>query len=159
QAKAAAKVQLPDGFGRLGATALAALTDALKHETCEDGAVITEAEAARRCGYNHSDKGDRDFPGHELLPNYQEVLERHIPPGTGDPDDVYDVFKGRITNPSVHIALNQLRRVVNAVIRRYGKPDRIAIELGRELKLSDKEKKRIEDRIRKNTRAAEGRSN
>ncbi len=158
QAKAAARVQLPEGFGRLGATALAALTDALKHETWDDGTVITEAEAAKRCGYNHSDKSDPNFPGHELLPNYQEVLERHIPPGTGDPDDVYDVFKGRITNPSVHIALNQLRRVVNAVIRRYGKPDRIAIELGRELKLSDKEKKRVDDTIRKNTRAAEDRS-
>ena len=158
QAEAAAKVQLPEGFGRLGRTALEGLTDALKHETYDDGTVITEAEAARRCGYNHSDKSDRNFPGHEFLPNYQEVLERHIPPGTGDPDDVYDVFKGRITNPSVHIALNQLRRVVNALIRRHGKPDRIAIELGRALKLSDKEKKRIDDTIRKNTRAAEERS-
>jgi CRISPR-associated endonuclease Csn1 len=158
QAEAVGRVHLPDGFGRLGATALAALTDALKHETYDDGTVITEAEAARRCGYNHSDKSDRNFPGHEFLPNYQEVLERHIPPGTGDPNDVYDVFKGRITNPSVHIALNQLRRVVNALVRRYGKPDRIAIELGRELKLSDKEKKRVDDTIRKNTRAAEERS-
>ena len=158
QAKAVARVQLPEGFGRLGATALEALTDALKHENYDDGTVITEAEAARRCGYNHSDKSDRDFPGHTLLPNYQEVLERNIPPGTGDPNDVYDVFKGRITNPSVHIALNQLRRVVNAVIRKHGKPDRIAIELGRELKLSDKEKKRVDDTIRKNTRAAEERS-
>ncbi|MBL8581521.1 MAG: type II CRISPR RNA-guided endonuclease Cas9, partial [Rhizobiaceae bacterium] len=158
QAHAVSGVELPDGFGRLGATALEALTDALKHETYEDGTVITEAEAARRCGYNHSDKSDRAFPGHELLPNYQEVLERHIPPGTGNPDDVYDVFKGRITNPSVHIALNQLRRVVNALIRRHGKPDRIAIELGRELKLSDNEKRKVDDTIRKNTRAAEQRS-
>ena len=158
EASAVAKVPLPDGFGRMGATALASLTDALKYETYDDGTVITEAEAARRCGYNHSDKSDRDFPGHELLPKYQEVLERNIPPGTGDPNDVYDVYKGRITNPSVHIALNQLRRVVNAVIRRHGRPDRIAIELGRELKLSDKEKKKVDDTIRKNTRAAEERS-
>jgi len=158
QASAVAKVSLPEGFGRLGATALAALTDALKNETDKDGAVITEAEAARRCGYDHSDKGDRNFPGYEALPNYQEVLERHIPPGTGNPDDVYDIFKGRITNPSVHIALNQLRRVVNALIRHYGKPDRIAIELGRELKLSDRQKDEIDRKIRKNTRDAEERS-
>lgn len=158
QAEAVAKLHLPEGFGRLGATALAALTDALKTETDENGTVITEAEAAKRCGYNHSDKSDRDFPGHALLPNYQEVLERNIPPGTGNPDDVYDVFRGRITNPSVHIALNQLRRVVNAVIRRYGKPDRIAIELGRELKLSDRQKEEIDRKIRKNTREAEERS-
>ncbi|WP_198419892.1 type II CRISPR RNA-guided endonuclease Cas9 [Pseudaminobacter salicylatoxidans] len=158
QAKAAARVQLPDGFGRLGATALEVLTDALERETCDDGTVITEAEAARRCGYNHSDKSDPNFPGHDLLPNYQEVLEWHIPPGTGNPDDVYDVFRGRITNPSVHIAMNQLRRVVNALIRRYGKPDRIAIELGRELKLSDKQKGEIDRTIRKNTQDAAKRS-
>lgn len=158
QAQAVAKAQLPEGFGRLGRTALEALTDALKNEVDDKGFVITEAEAARRCGYNHSDKSDPDFPGHMLLPNYQEVLERHIPPGTGDPNDVYDVFKGRITNPSVHIALNQLRRVMNAVIRRYGKPDRIAIELGRELKLSDRQKEDVDRKIRKNTREAEERS-
>lgn len=158
QAGAVAKVRLPEGFGRLGSTALAALADALANEIYEDGTVITEAEAARRCGYNHSDKSDRNFPGHEFLPNYQEVLERNIPPGTGDPDDVYDVFKGRITNPSVHIALNQLRRVVNALIRRHGKPDRIAIELGRELKLSDRQKEEVDRTIRKNTREAEERS-
>jgi len=52
-----------------------------------------------------------NFEGHDCC-EHQEVLERHIPPGTGNPDDVYDVFKGRITNPSVHIALNQLRHVV-----------------------------------------------
>lgn len=159
EAEAVAGVQLPEGFGRLGPTALAALADALKHETYEGGTVITEAEAARRCGYNHSDKSDPDFPGHEFLPKYQEVLERHIPPGTGNPDDVYDVFMGRITNPSVHIALNQLRRVMNALIRLYGRPDRIAIELGRELKLSEKQKEEVERTIRKNTREAEERSN
>ncbi|MGE0283070.1 MAG: type II CRISPR RNA-guided endonuclease Cas9 [Rhizobiaceae bacterium] len=158
EAKTVAKLHLPEGFGRLGETALKSLTDALKMEVDENGFVITEAEAARRCGYNHSDKSDPDFPGHVLLPNYQEVLERHIPPGTGNPDDVYDVFRGRITNPSVHIALNQLRRVVNALVRRYGKPDRIAIELGRDLKLSDKQKEEVDRKIRKNTREAEERS-
>lgn len=158
QTKAVAKLHLPEGFGRLGPTALEALTDALKTETYDDGTVITEAEAARRCGYNHSDKSDPNFEGHDLLPNYQEVLERHIPPGTGNPDDVYDVFKGRITNPSVHIALNQLRRVVNELIKIHGRPDRIAIELGRDLKLSDKQKEEVDRLIRKNTREAEERS-
>ncbi|MFC5386732.1 type II CRISPR RNA-guided endonuclease Cas9 [Aquamicrobium segne] len=158
QAQAVAKVKLPEGFGRLGATALGQLTDALKQETFADGTVITEAEAALRCGYNHSDKSDPNFQGHPELPPYQEELERHIPPGTGNPDDIYDVFKGRITNPTVHIALNQLRRVVNLLIRRYGKPDRIAIELGRELKLSDDQKKEVNKTIAKNTREAEARS-
>ncbi|MBD0413593.1 type II CRISPR RNA-guided endonuclease Cas9 [Oryzicola mucosus] len=158
QTEAVAKVHLPEGYGRIGETAAKMLVDALKTETDAEGKVIPESEAAKRCGYNHSDKSDLNFPGHKELPHYQEVLDRHIPPGTGNPDDVYDVFKGRITNPSVHIALNQLRRTVNALIKRHGKPDRIAIELGRELKLSDKQKDEIDRTIRKNTREAEARS-
>lgn len=158
QAKAVSGVRLPEGYGRIGETAARALVDALRNETDADGKVITEAEAARRCGYNHSDKRDLNFPGHPELPNYQEVLDRHIPPGTGNPEDVYDVYKGRITNPSVHIALNQLRRTVNLLIGRFGKPDRIAIELGRELKLSDKQKEDIDRTIRKNMREAKARS-
>lgn len=157
-ARSVAGQHMPDGYGRIGETALRSLLDSLKSEVDEGGFVITEAEAAKRCGYNHSDKSDPDFEGHGLLPRYQEVLERHIPPGTGNPDDVYDIFKGRITNPTVHIALNQLRRVVNALIRKHGKPDRIAIELGRDLKLSDKQKEDINRAIGRNTRDAERRS-
>lgn len=157
-ARSVAAQPMPDGYGRIGETALRSLLDALENEVDEGGCVITEAEAAKRCGYNHSDKSDPDFEGHELLPPYQEVLGRHIPPGTGNPDDVYDVFKGRVTNPTVHIALNQLRRVVNALIARHGRPDRIAIELGRDLKLNDKQKDEINRTISRNTGDAERRS-
>ena len=38
-----------------------------------------------------------------------------------------------MTNPTVHIALNQIRLVVNELIGRYGRPHSIAIELGRDL--------------------------
>jgi len=27
--------------------------------------------------------------GFDELPKYQEILERHVPPGTGEPDDPY----------------------------------------------------------------------
>ncbi|QOJ13358.1 MAG: type II CRISPR RNA-guided endonuclease Cas9 [Planctomycetia bacterium] len=40
----------------------------------------------------------------------------------------------RLRNPAVQRALTELRKVVNAVIRRYGRPDRIRIELARELR-------------------------
>ena len=39
---------MPDGFGRLGASALSALIDAMEHEVDDNGFVITEAEAAKR---------------------------------------------------------------------------------------------------------------
>ncbi|MBK8913459.1 MAG: type II CRISPR RNA-guided endonuclease Cas9 [Phycisphaerales bacterium] len=40
----------------------------------------------------------------------------------------------RLRNPAVQRALTELRKVVNAVIRRHGRPDRIRIELARELR-------------------------
>jgi len=39
-----------------------------------------------------------------------------------------------ITNPAVLRTLSELRKVVNHIIRRYGKPDKIRIELARDLK-------------------------
>src|SRR5690606_41887576 len=89
------------------------------------------------------------------LPKYQEVLGRRIPPGSEEPDDPYDVRKGRITNPTVHIGLNQLRRVLNALVRRHGKPDQIAIELARDLKVNEEQKGDKTAEIARNTRAAE----
>src|SRR5690606_18126180 len=83
---------------------------------------------------------------------------RRIPPGSGEPDDPYDIRMGRITNPTVHIAPNQLRRVVNALIRKYGKPAEIAIELARDLKLSEEQKREVNATIAKNTRDAERRA-
>jgi CRISPR-associated endonuclease Csn1 len=65
---------------------------------------------------------------------------------------------GRLTNPTVHIGLNQLRRVVNALIRRYGPPAEIAIELARELKMTDEDKKRLNRENNENRQAAERRS-
>ncbi|WP_404403417.1 type II CRISPR RNA-guided endonuclease Cas9 [Pelagibacterium halotolerans] len=147
---AVAGARLPDGYGRLGPTAMETMLDALQTE------VISEAKAAETVGYDHALARTGD--GLDDLPKYQEVLERRIPPGSGEADDPYDIRMGRITNPTVHIALNQLRRVVNALIRKYGKPERIAIELARDLKLSEREKGRVNAEIRKNTREAERRS-
>ncbi|AQS41335.1 MAG: CRISPR-associated protein Cas9 [Candidatus Tokpelaia hoelldobleri] len=142
---------LPDGYGRLGQTAMAAMLEKLKED------VIPEAEAARRCGYNHT-LYDREHEGHDELPKYQEILEQHILPGTGNPDDSYDIEKGRITNPTVHIGLNQLRRLVNRLLHKHGKPAKMVVELARDLQLSDKQKKEVNKTIGENTRAAEKRS-
>ena len=90
------------------------MLDELKNSIV-DGFVIPERTAAENCGYNPSELG-YEGDGEEALPPYQDILERHIPPGTGDPSDIYDLYKGRITNPTVHIGLNQLRRVVNSLL-------------------------------------------
>ena len=47
---------------------------------------------------------------------------------------------GAIRNPAVERALTELRKVVNALIREYGKPAEIRVELARELKKPRKER-------------------
>lgn len=54
-------------------------------------------------------------PAHDLLPPVKTALPS-------------------IPNPAVMRALTELRKVVNAIIRRYGKPAEVRIELARELK-------------------------
>lgn len=50
---------------------------------------------------------------------------------------------GSLRNPAVARALTELRRVVNLLVRRYGKPDAIHIELARDLKRGRDERNRI----------------
>lgn len=159
---AIANARLPAGYGRLGPSAMKSLVDALRWDSSvEEGTgrtvVVTERQALENIwGDNPAVTGAvRNL---DLLPPYQEVLGRRIPPGTDNPVDPYDVRKGRITNPTVHIGLNQLRRVINALIRRYGKPEQIAVELARELKLSEEQKAEKNREIARNTRDAERRS-
>ena len=45
---------------------------------------------------------------------------------------------GMISNPSVHIAMNQLRLVINELIIRFGHPNSISIELARDLPAGQK---------------------
>lgn len=64
-----------------------------------------------------------------------------------------------ITNPVVRRAVSQTIKVVNAVVRTYGEPDTVRIELAREMSHSfqerDKMKKRQEDNRKANQRVLE----
>ncbi len=158
---AIAGATLPAGYGRLGVSATATLIDELRRGTVTDDTgrqvVLTERQAIEAIWGDNPTvlSAVRDLA---LLPPYQEVVPRRIAPGTEDPADPYDVRKGRLTNPTVHIGLNQLRRVVNALIRRYGRPEQVALELARDLKLNDEQKKEKNREIARNTRDAERRS-
>lgn len=141
-----AKAPLPEGYGRLGQTATTRILAALEAD------VLSYSAAVAACGWHHSD--GRTGEVLESLPYYGEILERHVIPGTGDPKDDDVKRYGRITNPTVHIGLNQLRRLVNRIITVYGRPDEIVVELARDLKLSEDQKKGVQRDIKKNTDAA-----
>lgn len=155
-AKAVAGIHLPEGFGRFGETASRKLIEALQNGEI-DGRVVVYSEAVELAGLGHH-SDFRTGEAFDELPYYGAVLERHLMPGTGEPADPEELRIGRLTNPTVHIGLNQLRRTVNRLIATYGPPDEIAIELARELKMSDEQKKEINKQNNDNRRDAEQRS-
>lgn len=53
-----------------------------------------------------------------------------------------------LRNPVVHRVLTELRRLINSIIARYGKPDNIRIELARDLKATNEERRTITERNR-----------
>jgi len=85
-------------------------------------------------GYTHSD----DTVEHcDLLPYYGKILTGStIGGGKSDDEKKPEQKYGKIGNPTVHVALNQTRIVVNALIKKYGKPKQIVVELSRDLKAS-----------------------
>lgn len=145
-AEATAYAPLSDGYGRLGITATTRILAALEAD------VIPYSKAVEQCGWQHSD--GRTGEVLDRLPYYGEILDRHVIPGSYDEGDDDVTRYGRITNPTVHIGLNQLRRLVNRIIDAYGKPDEIVVELARDLKMSQDQKADVERTIKKNTQAA-----
>lgn len=130
-AEAIASVRLPEGYGNLGVNAIRRILDELKKD------VIPYSEAVKRAGFeSHSALSLAEISGeiYSCLPYYGQVLQRHVGFGTGNPEDSPEKRFGRIANPTVHIGLNELRKLVNAIIERYGHPAEIVIELARELK-------------------------
>ena len=65
------------------------------------------------------------------------------------------ILADEIRNPVVLRALSQARKVINAVVRRYGSPARIHIETAREVGKSFKDRKEIEKRQEENRKDRE----
>src|SRR3546814_18608370 len=90
----------------------------------------------------------------DKLPYYGELLAQDIPPGTQLASDPPEKRFGKITNPTVHIGLRQLEKLVNAIIAVHGRTDQIVVELARELKLNEKDKEEHNRRNRRDNAAA-----
>ncbi|TBR73207.1 MAG: type II CRISPR RNA-guided endonuclease Cas9 [Burkholderiaceae bacterium] len=152
RAEAIANVSLPEGYGSLSAKALARILPALRR------GVMTYDKAVQAAGFEHHSHISPAASGEILpeLPYYGIPLQRHVGFGSGKTDDRDEKRYGKIANPTVHIGLNQVRLVVNALIRRYGHPSEVIVELARDLKQSkeqrDEDSKRQADNQRRNTR-------
>ena len=144
-AKKLSGTSLVSGYGALSRKAIDLILPFL-----EQGVTYDKAVAAADIP-SHSDltwQVKREVT--DQLPYYGEVLQRHVGFGTGDPKDAPEVRFGKIANPTVHICLNQLRLIVNLIIKRYGRPDEVVIEVARDLKLSREKKNEIARKQKKN---------
>lgn len=148
QAEAASQVYLPDGYGRVGLKALRKIVPIMLREANDKGEPLHYSDAAQQAGYQHS-----ELPTGELLdelPYYGEVLKRYTAPVRAASAPAEEQRYGRLANPTVHIGMNQVRKLVNALIEKYGHPDSVVVELARELKLSQDKKKEIQKQQKDN---------
>ena len=77
----------------------------------------------------------------DRLPYYGEVLRGSViggKPAHFNSQDNPEQHYGKINNPTVHVALNQLRKLLNRLIERFGRPAEIHVELVRDLKKTAK---------------------
>ncbi|MFT7721661.1 MAG: type II CRISPR RNA-guided endonuclease Cas9 [Roseateles sp.] len=133
-----ANASLPEGYGALSAKALVKILPAMRAE------VITYDKAVLAAGYDHHSHISHAASTGEILPAlpyYGEYLQRHVGFGTGELNDPPEKRFGRIANPTVHIGLNQVRVVVNALIKRYGHPAEVIVEVARDLKQSQEQRR------------------
>lgn len=91
---------------------------------------MTYDKACLAAGYNHSN------------PNQQAAADK-----LGAPP--------YLRNPVVQKALYETRKVINAVIRRYGKPATIRLEMARDMKLTKKQRDALHKRQREHEKANE----
>lgn len=107
--------------------------------------------AIQNLGYRYAEQTVEKY---DTLPYYGKVL-------TGSTMGIKANYKneeeqyGKISNPTVHIALNQTRTVVNALIKEYGKPEQIVVEVSRDLKASREAKAKIQQQITQNQKRNE----
>lgn len=122
-ARELATTEPEDGYAALSVRALSKLLPGM-----EAGRSFKEVEA-QVYGNRLSGRPARDF-----LPPVEDVLPR-------------------IPNPAVLRALTELRKVVNAIVRRYGKkPARVRVELARDLKRNAKDRAKLLDGMNRNRR-------
>ncbi len=161
-AEAAGSSRLPQGHAHIGRSILADLVDVMEKEGAETadpetGEIyprpLTYDEAVAKLDLHHS---NLEAGKYAKLPYYGQAMARHVISNPAAPEGSQERI-GRVPNPTVHIALNQMRAVVNALIDAFGAPAEIVIELARELKQNKKQKDEATRRNRENEKANERR--
>ena len=122
------------GVGNLSKEFLQKLVVEIEEKNCRYD------KACENLGFHHSQKDQPEIQN-QLDYYGKAITASTVPIKSGSEEEI---AYGKIANPTVHVALNQLRKVVNAVIQENGNPSEITIELARDLKISQDEKREIE---------------
>jgi CRISPR-associated endonuclease Csn1 len=118
-----ASIEAEDGYAALSHVAMLKLLSSME----QDGLSYSEAVAKV---YKNVFSGEHEL---EYLPPVESVLPR-------------------IPNPVVKRTLSEMRKVVNAIIRKYGRPAQIRIELARNLKRNSEQRGRDHENMKLRTR-------
>ena len=131
---------LPQGHARLGLRAIGRILPHLE-------AGLRYDEAASKEYGSHSEKRSGEVV--ERLPYYGAWMPNAVI-GSGDQRDINQKRWGRLPNPTVHIGLGQLRRVVNALAKEFGPPSEAVVEMTRNFKLPPNKVRELEREQAKN---------
>ncbi|MYF45193.1 MAG: type II CRISPR RNA-guided endonuclease Cas9 [Rhodobacteraceae bacterium] len=147
------QTNFPKGYGNLGKTATKKIIEKLKEDH-----TLSSREAEDSAGLVHAQTPTGEI--FKKLPYYGEILKGYAiepiwlfseNPSNNSPNTNFLEKKyGRAPNPVVHVALNQIRKTVNCLIDKYGLPEKIYVELARDLGKSEKTKAKIEQQIASN---------
>lgn len=143
------KIQALCGFEKEYAAILANVSLALDYSSLSAKAIrkllphmmkgYEYSEACKMAGYNHS---ARSLTKEEIAnKEYKNRLD--------------EIRRNSLRNPVVEKILNQMINVINEIVKTYGKPDEIRIEMARELKKSQEERELLDAAIRKNAAESE----
>ena len=144
------------GRGMLGKTATKKILEKLEEKVISHREAADELKASDG-HFRAIEELLRENQGkYTQLPYYGEILRPYtqpIPPFVLKNNNKLNEEErkyGKIANPGVHRILNQIRLVVNEIIQRYGRPYFINIELGRDVGLSEEQKKVLEKEQKNN---------
>lgn len=123
-----ANIALQDDYAGLSAKAIRKILPHLKEGLGYDIACLN-------AGYRHSKESlTKEEIENKILKDKLDILP-----------------KNSLRNPVVEKILNQMINVVNEIVKHYGRPDEIRIEMARELKKSAKERESMTSAINKST--------
>ncbi|MBX3435202.1 MAG: type II CRISPR RNA-guided endonuclease Cas9 [Pirellulales bacterium] len=133
EAERALAVDLAPGYGALSRTALEKLLPHLERGLVYQSSSDPEKSALHAAGYLRRDELQRRL--FDSLPDFTRLKPA-------------DCRLGDIPNPVVKRALVELRKVVNAIIRTYGKPDAVHVELARTVRVGAEKRREMSKLMR-----------